>query len=76
MSTWPTSTARRVTLVENPIISHEREEEGVKFEYDEQNIDDQLWHIYSVTVNPAMMVTVNCRSDDVNWEPFDQFLPR
>ena len=42
MRAWPTSTARRVTLVENPIISHERGEDGVNFDYDEQNIHDQL----------------------------------
>ena len=59
-SSWSTSETRRVNLVTNPVINHER---GKDREV-EPIVGVHLWHRYAIAINQVMMATTeNCNNN-------------
>jgi hypothetical protein len=56
-SSCSTKDNRRVNLVTNPVISHERGKDG-KCLRQVEHIRGHLWHRYSIAVNQVVVITV------------------
>ena len=57
-SSCSTSGTRRVNLVTNPVISHERGKDRKKCLRQMEHIRGHLWRIYSIAINQVMVATV------------------